>query len=136
MNGMSSYLGIILGAAGLVVGIVALLVASEITKRTVGAVQSEFASAKKELGKSLTTQDVQLRRMRMAINEFMTDVQGLMEGQKVELDTVRNAVATLQRRLDPDGPTVASAVPSDEDRGFGPKAPAVDGEGFELASPV
>lgn len=130
-TGMTAYLGIILGAAGIVFGVIALMVSAEMTRRMTTIINNRFQQAELELMKGLDNQDRELKRQRRVLAEALEGVELGAKSLSQGIDGLRERIATVEGFMD-ERRNVRRVIPSDEERGFSRKR---EDSKFEAASP-
>ena len=120
MSGMTAYLGIILGAAGIVFGVIALMVSAEMSRRVTNIIDARFQQSEMELLKGLDKQDRELKRQRRVLGDALATIDDQFKAQSTGADELRERLNSVSLALD-DVRNVRRVVPSDEDRGFAPK---------------
>lgn len=132
MGGMTAYLGIILGAVGIVFGVVALMISAEMTRRVTAILEARFQQAELELMKGLDGQDRELKRQRRVLAEAMESLEKQGKTANEYTDGLRMRICALEGQME-ERRNVRRVAPSDDDRGFGRKRQK--DEKFEVASP-
>ena len=82
MSGMTAYLGIILGAAGIVFGVIALMVAGEMSRRVSAVIDARFQQSELELLKGLDKQDQELKRQRRVLGDALAAMEDQLNGKR------------------------------------------------------
>ncbi|MAN81537.1 MAG: hypothetical protein CMM77_00580 [Rhodospirillaceae bacterium] len=132
MSGMTAYLGIILGAAGIVFGVIALMVSAEMSRRVTALIDARFEQSELELLKSLDKQDRELNRQRRVLGDALGTIEERLDAASGGADELRQRLNSFSQALD-DVRNVRRVIPTDEDRGFAPKMKS--NESFVSASP-
>ncbi|PIW28859.1 MAG: hypothetical protein COW30_06495 [Rhodospirillales bacterium CG15_BIG_FIL_POST_REV_8_21_14_020_66_15] len=132
MSGMTAYLGIILGAAGIVFGVIALMVSGEMSRRVTALIDARFQQSELELLKGLDKQDRELKRQRRVLGDALSAVEDKFKAASTGTDEIRQRLTAVNQMLD-DIRNVRRVIPTDEERGFTPKAKP--NESFVSASP-
>lgn len=132
MSGMTAYLGIILGAAGIVFGVIALMVSAEMSRRVTALIDARFEQSELELLKSLDKQDRELSRQRRVLGDALGTMEERFKAASTGADDLLQRLNTFSQALD-DVRNVRRVIPTDEDRGFAPKMKS--NESFVSASP-
>lgn len=132
MSGMTAYLGIILGAAGIVFGVIALMVSAEMSRRVSNVIDARFQQSELELLKGLDKQDRELKRQRRVLGEALAAVEDRFKETATGTDDLRERLNAFSKALD-DARNVRRVIPTDEERGFARKPKAH--ESFVSASP-
>ena len=131
MSGMMTmYMGIILGAAGIVFGVIALMVSAEMSRRVTGLIDARFQQTEIELLKGLDKQDRELKRQRRVLGEALSGIQGEFKTQSTGANELRERLNAVSSALD-DVRNVRRVIPTDEERGFPPRVK----DSFDSASP-
>lgn len=132
MSGMTAYLGIILGAAGIVFGVIALMVSAEMSRRVTTLIDSRFEQSELELLKSLDKQDHELKRQRHVLGDALSEMEERFKATSAGADDLRQRLNAFSNALD-DVRNVRRVIPTDEERGFTAKVKTK--ESFVSASP-
>jgi septal ring factor EnvC (AmiA/AmiB activator) len=132
MSGMTAYLGIILGAAGIVFGVIALMVSTEMSRRVTALIDARFEQSELELLKSLDKQDQELKRQRRVLGDALSEMEERFKATSAGADDLRQRLNAFSDTLD-DVRNVRRVIPTDEERGFTAKAKPK--ESFVSASP-
>jgi hypothetical protein len=130
MSGMTAYLGIILGAAGIVFGVIALMVAGEMSRRVSAVIDARFQQSELELLKGLDTQDQELKRQRRVLGDALATMEDQFKAANAGSQELRERLNAVSTMLD-DVRNVRRVIPTDEERGFARKS----NESFVSASP-
>jgi septal ring factor EnvC (AmiA/AmiB activator) len=130
MSGMTAYLGIVLGAAGIVFGVIALMVSAEMSRRVTNLIDARFQQSELELLKSLDKQDQELKRQRRVLADAIHSIEDQFKAAATGADELRERLNGFSQALD-DVRNVRRVIPTDEERGFAPKPK----ESFVSASP-
>lgn len=132
MSGMTAYLGIILGAAGIVFGVIALMVSAEMSRRVTTLIDARFQQSELELLRSLDKQDHELKRQRRILGDALGAMEERFKAASTGTDELRQRLNTFSQALD-DVRNVRRVIPTDEERGFPAKVQTK--ESFVSASP-
>jgi hypothetical protein len=132
MSGMTAYLGIILGAAGIVFGVIALMVSAEMSRRATVLIDARFERSELELLKGLDKQDRELKRQRRVLSDALGTMEERVTAASSGADDLRQRLDAVSLALN-DVRNVRRVIPSDEERGFAPKIKS--NESFVSASP-
>jgi len=132
MSGMTAYLGIILGAAGIVFGVIALMVSAEMSRRVTALIDARFEQSELELLKSLDKQDHELKRQRRVLGDALGEMEERFKATSAGADDLRQRLNAFSTALD-DVRNVRRVIPTDEERGFTAKVKVK--ESFVSASP-
>ncbi len=130
MSGMTAYLGIILGGAGIVFGVIALMVSAEMSRRVTALIDARFQQSELELLKGLDAQDRELKRQRRVLGDAIAAIEERFQTMTTGADEMRQRLNSVHQVLD-DVRNVRRVVPTDEERGFIRKPK----ENFVSASP-
>ena len=130
MSGMTAYLGIILGAAGIVFGVIALMVAGEMSRRVSAVIDARFQQSELELLKGLDKQDQELKRQRRVLGDALATMEEQFKTASAGSQELRERLNAVSAVLD-DVRNVRRVIPTDEERGFVRKS----NESFVSASP-
>lgn len=114
---MTAYLGIILGGAGIVFGVIALMVAAEMSRRVNNLIHYRFQQSEIELMKGLDNQDRELKRQRRLLAEALENIEHQFKTQNEKLKNLEARLDIHDKVLD-EIRGVRRVIPTDEERGF------------------
>ena len=100
MSGMTAYLGIILGGAGIVFGVIALMVSAEMSRRVTALIDARFQQSELELLKGLDAQDRELKRQRRVLGDAIAAIEERFQTMTTGADEMRQRLNSVHQVLD------------------------------------